>query len=317
MTHPVESATQQFRGELFAYCYKLLGSPHDAEDAVQEVYLLAWRGYDDFEGRASLRTWLYRIATRVCLKAIDRRGRRALPSGLGGPGDPAEPVQPRLRELSWVEPVPDTALDPAAAIESRHATRLAFVAALQHLPGRQRAILVLRDVLMFPAAEVATLLATTTTAVNSALQRARAQLAALATTGYNLSEPTDPWRREVLDRYAIAFQNADIAELVRLLTEDAVLEMPPIPTWFRGRDHVGEFLRSRLTTPGAVRLVPTVANAQPAFGVYLHGHGGVHHPHALQLLTLSELGITRIDMFHDPTLFPLFDLPDLIQKAEQ
>lgn len=312
-----EEAAGQYRRELFAYCYRMLGSPHDADDAVQETYLRAWRGFDRFQGRSSTRTWLYRIATRVCLRAMQSRARRALPSGLGAPaGDPAGTIGPRDGEIAWVEPVSAAELDPAAVAEARHSTRLAFVAALQHLPGRQRAVLILRDVLMFHADEVADLLDSTTAAVNSALQRARAQLARTAPDGYDLTEPADPARRTLLQRYAAAFENADIDELVRVLAADAVLEMPPIPTWFRGRDDVAGFLRRRLTRPGR-RLLPTTANGQPAFGLYVQGHGGVPRAHALQLLTLGPDGIARIDMIHDPLLFPRFGLPHLAPTEEK
>ncbi|WP_280397980.1 sigma-70 family RNA polymerase sigma factor [Nocardia carnea] len=307
---PFEVAADRYRGELFGYCYRMLGSPHDAEDAVQETYLRAWRGYDGFEGRASVRTWLYRIATRVCLQALQHRTRRALPSGLGGPAtDPLGPLEPHLSETAWVEPVSDAELDPAAVTEARHTTRLAFVAALQHLPGRQRAVLVLRDVLVFRADEVADLLDTTTAAVNSALQRARSQLAKSAPLGYDLAEPADPLRHTLLERYTEAFENADIDGLLRILAEDAVLEMPPIPAWFCGRDNIAQFLRTRLTGPGALRLVPTSANGQAAYGLYQRGHDGVHQAHALQLLTIAPAGVARIDMIHDATLFPRFGLP--------
>ncbi|BCJ38632.1 RNA polymerase sigma factor [Actinocatenispora thailandica] len=311
-----EDAAGRYRRELFAYCYRMLGSPHDADDAVQETYLRAWRGFEGFGGRSSVRTWLYRIATRVCLRAMENRARRALPSGLGAPAtDPAGAIDPRNGTISWVQPVSATELDPATVAETRYSTRLAFVAALQHLPGRQRAVLVLRDVLMFHADEVAGLLDSTTAAVNSALQRARAQLARTAPDGYDLPEPADPARRDLLDRYATAFENADIDGLVRVLAADAVLEMPPIPTWFRGRAHVGAFLRRRLTRPGR-RLLPTTANGQPAFGLYVRGHGGVPRAHALQLLTLGPDGIARIDMIHDPLLFPRFGLPHLATTEE-
>jgi RNA polymerase sigma-70 factor (ECF subfamily) len=311
-----EDAAERYRRELFAYCYRMLGSPHDADDAVQETYLRAWRAFDGFQGRSSVRTWLYRIATRACLRAIEGRARRALPSGLGAPAaDPAGPIDPRDAEIGWVEPVSATELDPATITEARHGIRLAFVAALQRLPARQRAVLILRDVLVFHADEVADLLDSTVPAVNSALQRARAQLARTAPDGYDLAEPADPARRTLLDRYAAAFENADIDELVRVLAADAVLEMPPIPTWFRGRDHVAEFLRRRLTRPGR-RLLPTVANGQPAFGLYVRGHGGVARAHALQLLTLGPDGVARIDMIHDPSLFPRFGLPHLAGTSE-
>jgi RNA polymerase sigma-70 factor (ECF subfamily) len=312
-----EDAAERYRRELFAYCYRMLGSPHDADDAVQETYLRAWRAFDAFQGRSSVRTWLYRIATRVCLRAIEGRARRALPSGLGGPAaDPAGTIDPRNVEIPWVEPVSATELDPATAAEAHHGIRLAFVAALQHLPGRQRAVLILRDVLMFHADEAADLLDSSTAAVNSALQRARRQLARTAPDGYDLTEPADPVRRTLLDRYAVAFENADIDELLRILAADAVLEMPPIPTWFRGREQVAAFLRRRLTRPGR-RLLPTTANGQPAFGLYVAGHGGVPRAHALQLLTLGPDGIARIDMVHDPLLVPRFGLPHLASTEEK
>ncbi|GAA4209231.1 sigma-70 family RNA polymerase sigma factor [Actinocatenispora rupis] len=313
-----EDTAGPYRREIFAYCYRMLGSPHDADDAVQDTYLRAWRGFDGFQGRSSVRTWLYRIATRVCLRALAGRSRRALPSGLGAPAaDPAGDLAPRTAEVAWVEPVSAAELDPAAVAESRATVRLAFVAALQHLPGRQRAVLVLRDVLMFRADEVADLLDTTTAAVNSALQRARAQLARTAPDGYDVVEPTDPLRRNLIRRYAAAFEHADVDELVRVLAADAVLEMPPVPTWFRGREHVARFLRRRLTGPGALRMLPTTANDQPAFGLYARGHGGVHRAHALQLLTVGPTGVARIDMIHDPLLFPRFGLPHLATTSEE
>ncbi|GAA3467581.1 sigma-70 family RNA polymerase sigma factor [Nonomuraea roseola] len=308
--------TEPFRRELLAHCYRMLGSVHEAEDLVQETYLLAWRGYGDFEGRSSLRTWLYRIATRACLKALERGARRPLPSGLGAPSDdPEGPLDPRQPETPWLQPIPDTLFgsapaDPAATVESRHTMRLAFIAALQHLPPRQRAVLLLRDVLAWRASEVAELLGSTTASVNSSLQRARAQLARANPAEEEIVELTDPQQRALADQYATAFEDADIAALVRLLTEDAIFEMPPIPTWFAGREHVGRFLATRLRTPGAMRMIPTSANGQPAFGVYLREEDGRHHAHAILVLTLTAAGITRITMFHDPGLFGVFGLPD-------
>jgi RNA polymerase sigma-70 factor (ECF subfamily) len=310
------TAADPFRRELLAHCYRMLGSVHEAEDLVQEIYLLAWRGYSNFEGRSSLRTWLHRIATRACLKALERRARRPMPSGLAGPSDdPEAPLAPKQPEIPWLQPIPDalfgsTPADPAATVESRHITRLAFAAALQHLSPRQRAVLLLRDVLAWRAAEVAELLGTTTAAVNSALQRARARLAEADPAEDQVVQPTDPDRRALVDRYATAFENADMPGLVRLLTEDAVLEMPPIPTWFAGRTNVGRFLSTRLRTPGAMRMVPTQANGQPAFGVYMRDAKGEHLAHALMVLTLAGAGISRITLFHDPGLFPVFRLPD-------
>ena len=309
------SLTGGFRGELLAHCYRMLGSAEEAEDLVQETYLRAWRSYDGFEGRSSVRTWLYRIATNVCLTAIDRRRRRPLPSGLGGPAeDPQTPVVAGP-EVPWLQPFPDALLagereDPAAVAVSRAGIRLAFVAALQYLSARQRAVLILRDVLEWPAAEVAHLLGTTTAAVNSGLRRARAQLARELPAEDQLAEPAEPDRRALLERFAAAIENADASALAQLLREDVALEMPPQLTWFTGRQAVVRFTASRLLTrPGWLRLVPVVANGQPAFAVYRRGSGGAYLAHALQVLTVAATGVARIVAFPDPGLFTLFGLP--------
>jgi RNA polymerase sigma-70 factor (ECF subfamily) len=310
--------SEPFRRELLAHCYRMLGSIHDAEDAVQETYLQAWRGYGGFEGRSSMRTWLYRIATRVCLKALEGKGRRPLPSGLGGPSDdPEETSRPRLPEVPWLQPAPDVLFgaapgDPAAIVEARQTMRLGFIAALQHLPGRQRAVLILRDVLSWRAGEVADLLGTTTAAVNSALQRARAQLSQVAPTEDAIAEPSEPARRALLDRYAAAFENADLAALTEVLTDEVVWEMPPIPTWFTGRETVARFLATRLRAAGDYRMVSTSVNGQPAFGSYGRDHDGVYRPHALQVLTVTATGIARIVAFLDADLFTACGLPPAI-----
>jgi RNA polymerase sigma-70 factor (ECF subfamily) len=307
--------SEPFRRELLTHCYRMLGSIHDAEDAIQETYLQAWRGYGGFEGRSSLRTWLYRIATRVCLKALEGNDRRPLPSGLGGPSDdPEETLRPRLPEVPWLEPAPDALFgappaDPAAVIEARQTMRLGFIAALQYLPGRQRAVLILRDVLAWRAGEVADLLGTTTAAVNSVLQRARAQLSQIAPTEDGIAEPTDPAQRALLNRYAAAFENADLDALTGVLTDDAVWEMPPIPTWFTGRETVGRFLATRILAAGDYRMVPTSVNGQPAFGSYSRDHEGVYRPHALQVLTVTGAGIARVVAFLDADLFTPCGLP--------
>jgi len=315
------SATGRFRGELLAHCYRMLGSAEEAEDVVQETYLRAWRSYAGFEGRSSVRTWLYRIATNACLTALERRGRRPLPSGLGAPsGDPETPVVAGP-EMPWLQPLPGALLaaeraDPASVTASRAGIRLAFVAALQHLSARQRAVLILRDVLEWPAAEVANLLGTTTTAVNSGLRRARAQLAQALPAEDELAEPAEPDRRALLDRFAAALENADVTALAQLLAEDVALEMPPALTWFTGRPAVVAFTASQLLTePGELRLVPVTANGQPAFAVYRRDSGTAYHAHALQVLTVTATGIARIVAFTDPGLFASFGLPARYDSA--
>ncbi len=307
--------TGRFRGELLAHCYRMPGSAGEAEDLVQETYLRAWRSFDGFEGRASVRTWLYRIATNVCLTAIERRGRRPLPSGLGGPAeDPEAPLVAGL-EVRWLQPFPGAPLagereDPAAVAVLRAGIRLAFVAALQYLSARQRAVLILRDVLEWPAAEGADLLGTTTTAVNSGLRRARAQLAQALPAEDELAEPAEPDRRALLDRFAAAIENADASALAELLREDIALEMPPMLTWFAGRHAVARFVASHLLVePGGLRLVPVMANGQSAFAVYQREPGGGYHAHAVLVLTVTRTGIARIVSFQNPGLFGSFGLP--------
>jgi RNA polymerase sigma-70 factor (ECF subfamily) len=307
--------TGQFRGELLAHCYRMLGSAGEAEDLVQETYLRAWRSFDGFEGRSSVRTWLYRIATNVCLTAIERRGRRPLPSGLGGPAEDPEAPLVAGPEVPWLQPFPGTLLagereDPAAVAVSRAGIRLAFVAALQYLSAKQRAVLILRDVLEWPAAEVADLLGTTTTAVNSGLRRARAQLAQALPAEDELAEPAEPDRRALLDRFAAAIEDADASALAELLREDVALEMPPIMTWFTGRPAVAGFIASHfLIEPGWLRPVPVMANGQPAFAVYQREPGGGYHAHAVLVLTVTGTGIARIVSFRNPGLFGSFGLP--------
>jgi RNA polymerase sigma-70 factor, ECF subfamily len=308
------SLTGRFRGELLAHCYRMLGSAEEAEDLVQETYLRAWRSFDGFEGRSSVRTWLYRIATNVCLTAIERRGRRPLPSGLGGPAEDPQTQLVTGREVPWLQPLPDALLageraDPAVAAVARTGIRLAFVAALQYLSARERAVLVLRDVLGFPAAEAADLLGTTTTAVNSGLRRARAQLARAQPAEDELAEPADPARRALLDRFAAAFEAADAGALAELLREDVALEMPPLLTWFAGRPAVTRFMASRVFARfGGFRMVPVTANGQPAFAAYTRGDDGSYHFHEVLLPALSQTGITRIVVFLNPDLFRMFGL---------
>ena len=315
MDEDFASVAGQLRGELLAYCYRMMGSADEAEDLVQETYLRAWRSLSGFEGRASARTWLYRIATNACLTALERRARRPLPAGLGAPDeDPAVPLVAGP-EVPWLQPFPGAALagefaDPAAAAVSRESIRLAFVAALQYLSARQRAVLIMRDVLDWPAAEAAELLGMTTTAVNSALRRARDQLAAALPAEGDLTEPADPARRALLDRFAAAVENADAAALAGLLRADVALEMPPLLTWFAGRPAVLGFIDAQLlTAPGQLLLVPVTANGQPAFAVYERGPDGTFRAHAIQVLTVTATGIARIVAFADPGLFPAFGLP--------
>ncbi|MFD8721574.1 RNA polymerase subunit sigma-70 [Streptomyces sp. NPDC059629] len=289
---------EPYRGELVAYCYRMLGSFHEAEDLVQETMLRAWKARDRYDpARASVRTWLYRIATNVCLTALQGRARRPLPSGLGAPGtDPEAPLTPAL-DVPWLEPFPDARLD----VEVRTDLRLALVTALQVLPARQRAVLVLREVLEFSAAEVAAQLETSVPAVNSALQRARAALAGMGAAD-EVTEPDDPGVREAVRRYARAFEAADVPALVRLLTDDAVLEMPPLALWYRGRDDYGLFMERVFRMRGTgwrTRLL--TANAQPALAAYAPEPGGGHRLHSVQVLTVTGDGrIARNTVFTDP-----------------
>jgi RNA polymerase sigma-70 factor (TIGR02960 family) len=299
--------TGPFRPELLAHCYRLLGSIHDAEDLVQETYLRAWRGFDRFEGRSSLRRWLYKIATMACLTALESRARRPLPSGLGPPSDDAgAAVAPLERAVAWLQPVPDALLDtddPSAIVVRRSAVRLAFVAALQVLPARQRAVLTLRDVLAFRTAEVAEMLDTTTAAVDSALRRARAHLHQVGPVQDDLAEPDEEARQALLERYVDAFTRADAGALVDLLRADVEMEMPPIPTWFTGRQAVVGFLTGHvLRHRDQWHLEPTRANGQPAFVVRRR----TGEAYGIQVLTLIGLRIARITAFNDPGLVPTF-----------
>ncbi|HET6296764.1 MAG TPA: sigma-70 family RNA polymerase sigma factor [Kribbella sp.] len=302
----LEDEFAQYRGELVAHCYRMLGSLHDAEDSVQETYLRAWKGFGAFQGRSSIKTWLYRIATNVCLNALQHSSRRIVPSALGAPGNDPDDLEAQALEISWLEPFPD----PALVVGDRQSLRLAMVAALQHLPPRQRAVLILRDVLVWQASEVAELLETTTAAVNSSLQRARAELAKLSPAEDQLSEPDEPVRRALLDQYSKAFERADFVALEGLLTEDTRWEMPPIPTWFDGRVDVLRLLRSKLPLGEGQRLmVETAANGQPAFAMYTRGHDGLFHAHSIEVLTLTKAGISAVLSFHLPALFSAFRLP--------
>jgi RNA polymerase sigma-70 factor (TIGR02960 family) len=306
---------EPYRRELIAYGYRMLGSVDDAEEVVQDVYLDAWRAYERFEGRSSLRTWLYRIATRAFLKALERRKRRPLPSDLYAPAaDPTARVRPGDPELTWLQPAPDSLLaattsDPATVVAARETMRLAFIAALQILPPRQRAVLILREVLGWSAGEVAALLDLSVAAVNSALQRARSHLPA---DSDSLVQPSEQRQRELLDRYVAAFQKADVDELVAVLTEDARYEMPPFITWFQGNAAVGAFLGPRMRGFGKTPVIRTTANAQPAVALYPATADGQHRLHALHVLTLAPHGVGRVVAFMDIDALRRFDLPDVL-----
>jgi RNA polymerase sigma-70 factor (ECF subfamily) len=314
--------TEPFRRELFAHCYRMLGSVHDAEDVVQETYLRAWRSYRGFEGRSSVRTWLYQIATNACLTALSRPVRRLLPSGLCAPEqDPGQPAPAAGPEVSWLQPVPDAMVlpdsgDPAAIVAARESVRLALIASLQYLPPRQRAVLVLRDVLAFPATEVAVMLGTTTTSVKSALQRARNRLKEVAPAADQIAEPAAPRARALLDQYIAAFENADTAALERLLLADATLEATPLRTWFAGRKTCVPFLRDHvLGSPGDWRMLATSANGQPAAVDYVRDEHGVYQPYGIVVLTVAAGGISRIVAFGDPGLVTVFGFPAVLRPS--
>jgi RNA polymerase sigma-70 factor, ECF subfamily len=304
---------EPFRRELLAHCYRMLGSIQDAEDLVQETYLRAWRSYGGFEGRSSVRTWLYQIATNGCLTELAKRGRRMLPSGLYAPEqDPGAYPEEAGTQVDWLQPVPDAMVtpdsaDPAAIVTAREGLRLALIASLQYLPPRQRAILVLRDVLAFPAAEVAVMLGTTTVSVKSALQRARARLRELAPAADQIAQPTGPRARALLEQYVAAFENADAAALERLLLEDATIEAPPLRTWFSGRKTCVPFLASHvLGSPGDWRMMATSANGQPAAAAYTRDRHGNYQPYGICVLTVTGQGIRQICSFGDPSLLTVF-----------
>jgi RNA polymerase sigma-70 factor, ECF subfamily len=297
---------EPYRGELVAYCYRMLGSFHDAEDLVQETMLRAWKARDRYDAtQASARTWLYRIATNVCLTALEGRARRPLPSGLGAPSqDPGAALTPAL-DIPWLQPFPDARFDPGLRADMR----LALVAAMQVLPPRQRAVLVLREVLEFSASEVAAQLETTIPAVNSALQRARAALADAGPVA-EVREPDDPEVRAVIERYVRAFEAADVAGLVHLLADNAVLEMPPVPLWYLGSRDYGLFMRRvfEMRGPGWV-VTPLTANGQPALAAYAPEPGGGYRLHTLQVFTIAGGKATRNVVFADPRIFEAFALP--------
>ncbi|MFI0817830.1 sigma-70 family RNA polymerase sigma factor [Streptomyces sp. NPDC021098] len=315
-TAGVELQLEPYRVQLTGYCYRMLGSAFEAEDAVQETMVRAWRGLDRFEGRSALRSWLYRIATNVCLDMLNGSKRRARPMDLTAASSATPATLTMQPEVTWVGPVPDGQVladggDPAEVAAQRDAVRLAFVAALQHLAPRQRAVLILREVLAWKAAEVAELLDTTVASVNSALQRARATLAASDISDTDPVKPLDEEQRALLARYVDAFERYDLDSLTSLLHEDATLSMPPYELWLRGHDDIRTWLLGHGIGCRGSRLVPTVANGAPAFGQYRPGEsGGAHEPWALQVLEISAGRITGLNSFLDTErLFPLFGLP--------
>ncbi|MCI0633614.1 MAG: sigma-70 family RNA polymerase sigma factor [Actinobacteria bacterium] len=311
----LELQLEQHRTELTAYAYRMLGSAFEAEDAVQEAMLRAWRGFDRFEGRSSLRSWLYSIVTNVCLDMLSGSERRARPMELAGPKTADSPFPEPLAETTWILPIPDGRVvpsdaDPAEVIESRESIRLAFVAALQHLPPKQRAVLILREVLRWKASEVADLLETSVSSVNSALQRARATLATIDTEDTETLKPKDEAQRALLARYVDAFERYDMDSLTSLLHEDASWSMPPHDFWLRTHDDI----RAWCLGPGIgcrdSRLVPVEANGAPAFGQYKPAADGSLEPWSLQVLEISDGTIVGISFFLDvERLFPLFGLP--------
>ena len=308
-TGELEARLEEHRAELTAYCYRMLGSPFEAEDAVQETFIRAWKGFERFEGRAALRSWLYRIATNVCLDMLSGRERRARPMDLGPAREPIEANLNTLPEVTWIQPMPD----PVDAAVERDTIRLAFVAALQHLPPRQRAVLILCEVLRWQATEVAELLDTSVASVNSALQRARATL---EKSDLSATEPLDAADRELLERYVVAFQDYDIEALTSLIQEDAKQSMPPFDLWLRGRDDIFTWWFGPGIGCKGSRVIPTVsANGSPAFGQYKPSPGGGFEPWALQVLEISGGRIAEFTFFLDTdTLFPLFGLPARLES---
>jgi RNA polymerase sigma-70 factor, ECF subfamily len=313
----LEDQLEQHRAELRAYCYRMLGSPFEADDAVQETLIKAWRGFERFEGRAALRSWLYRIATNVCLDMLSGRERRARPMDLGPAREPVESNLNTLPEVTWIEPVPDDLVvpaeaDPAEVAVARETIRLAFVAALQHLPPRQRAVLILCEVLRWKSSEVAELLETSVASVNSALQRARATLDESNLSAADTAPSVDEADAELLARYVEAFERYDMDALTSLIQEDATQSMPPFDLWLSGRDDI----LSWWVGPGGgcrgSRVIPTVsANGAPAFGQYKpSASGNGYEPWALQVLEIADGGIVEFTFFLDTErVFPLFGLP--------
>jgi RNA polymerase sigma-70 factor (ECF subfamily) len=312
---PAFGDLEQHRSELIAYCYRMLGSPFDAEDAVQDVFVRAWRSRDRFEGRAAMRSWLYRIATNVCIDMLNSKERRIRPMDLGPAQEPVESNLHTRPEATWLEPVPMQLIssdkDPADVAVERESIRLAFVAALQHLPARQRAALILCEVLRWEASEVAELLETSVASVNSALQRARATLAKSKVSAADRVPPLKESDRAMLERYVAAFERYDITALTSLIREDATQSMPPFDMWLSGRDDIfGWWFGPGIGCRGS-RVIPAIsANGMPTYGQYKPSPNGGHEPWALQVLELSDGRISDLTFFLDTArLFPRFGLP--------
>ena len=301
-----DTLTSRYQRELLAHCYRMSGSVHEAEDLVQETFLRAWKASADFQGRSSVRTWLYRIATNVCLTNLEGRPRRPLPAGLGTPDAMAGDALEERTEIPWLEPVPDAAV----VVAERDTIRLAFVAALQHLPARQRAVLIMRDVLRWSAAEVADALETTVAAVNSALQRAHAQMKERGLTEDTVEPDLSRAQQAMLEQYVDAFWRKDVDQIVRMLTHDAVWEMPPFTGWYVGADNIGRLIDGQC--PGGTHDMPmirTIANGQPAFGLYMRQPDGTFRPFHLQVLDLDGDRVRHVGAFFDERLFQTFGLP--------
>jgi RNA polymerase sigma-70 factor (ECF subfamily) len=315
-----EAAASPYRRELLAHCYRMTGSVHEAEDIVQDTYVRAWQAFGRFEHRSSVRTWLYRIATNACLTALQRGARRPLPSGLGPPSaDPLGPPLPEPPGVRWLEPVPDRLVtseagsNPADIVVARHSVRLALVAALQVLPPRQRAALILCDVLSLTPADAAKVLDVSVAALKSLLQRARARLAKEPLSLEDLAEPSDKGARHVLDQYMAAFEQSDMAALERLLADDAELEMTGTMTWFSGKATCVPYIASfAIGSPGDWKMVPLHANGQLGAAAYHRADDGAFHAFAIVVLATTATHLKRISLFTDPALFTRFDLPAVL-----
>ncbi|MFI5754359.1 sigma-70 family RNA polymerase sigma factor [Streptomyces sp. NPDC051569] len=320
-TQDLDARLEKYRTELTGYCYRMLGSAFEAEDAVQDTLVRAWRSFEKFEGRSSLRSWLYRIATNVCLDMLTAGNRRARPMDLSAPTPVARAQLTARPEVTWLEPVPDgrvlpSVADPAEKAVERETIRLAFVAALQHLPPKQRVVLILREVLAWKASEVAELLDTTVASVNSALQRARATIAESAPAATDAADALDEEQKDLLERYVAAFEGYDMKALTVLLHEDATFSMPPYDLWLQGHDDIVGWMLGVGSVCRGSRLIPTVANGTPAFAHYHPSESGDGYtPWALMVIEIVDGRISGINSFLDTDRwFPLFDLPARLDK---